>query len=299
MEERFAAPKVFMTTSCTSALEMAALLCGIEGGDEVIMPSYTFSSTANAFYLCGAKCMFVDIRPDTLNLDETLLEAAITERTKAIVPVHYAGVGCEMDAIKAIAGDYGLYVIEDAALGVNAKYHYGVQSLGAMFSAVSLLPPHTSLVLVVAPIIVILKLWLSVILFDEASDRNKLYTYVGVAVLLLGSSQYLVHYLDLNAVSKLIRATERYQSAYPLLSSLFGVTLTIAVLATIVRFESKDARMLGAFLVGSLPLFKIPYFPYVTCGLVCVYIYKIIITREYRLAAYPAGAIVLTLFNMF
>ena len=101
---------------------MAALLCGLEAGDEVIMPSYTFVSTANAFLLRGAKIKFVDIRSDTKNLDETLIEAAITERTKAIIPVHYAGVGCEMDAITDISQKYGLYVIEDAAQAVNAKY---------------------------------------------------------------------------------------------------------------------------------------------------------------------------------
>ncbi|MGB8276230.1 MAG: dTDP-4-amino-4,6-dideoxygalactose transaminase [Alphaproteobacteria bacterium] len=122
MEERFRARKVFLTTSCTSALEMAALLCEIGPGDEVILPSYTFVSTANAFFLRGAKLVFVDIRPDTLNLDETLLDAAVTERTKAIVPVHYAGVACEMDRIGEIAREYGLYVIEDAAHAVNATY---------------------------------------------------------------------------------------------------------------------------------------------------------------------------------
>ena len=122
MEEKFDARKVLLTTSCTAALEMAAILCGIEPGDEVIMPSFTFVSTANAFYLRGAKPVFVDIRSDTLNIDETKIEAAITERTKAIVPVHYAGVGCEMDVIMKIGKRRGVYVIEDAAQGVNAKY---------------------------------------------------------------------------------------------------------------------------------------------------------------------------------
>lgn len=111
-----------LTHSCTAALEMAALLLDIGEGDEVIMPSYTFVSTANAFVLRGAVPVFVDIREDTLNIDEKLLEAAITERTKAIVPVHYAGVGCEMDAICSIAGRYGLYVVEDAAQGIMSKY---------------------------------------------------------------------------------------------------------------------------------------------------------------------------------
>lgn len=118
MEERFQARKVLLTTSCTHALELAALLCGIQPGDEVIMPSYTFVSTANAFALRGAKIVFADIRPDTMNLDETLIEAAITPKTKVIVPVHYAGVACEMDAILEIARRHNLLVVEDAAQGV-------------------------------------------------------------------------------------------------------------------------------------------------------------------------------------
>lgn len=122
LEEKFEAGRVLLTTSCTSALEIAALLCDLEPGDEVILPSYTFVSTANAFFLRGARPVFVDIRPDTLNIDETLLEAAVTQRTKAIVPVHYAGVGCEMDSIGSFARKHGLYVIEDAAQGVNATY---------------------------------------------------------------------------------------------------------------------------------------------------------------------------------
>jgi dTDP-4-amino-4,6-dideoxygalactose transaminase len=122
MEKRFSAAQVLLTTSCTSALEMAAMLCDIAPGDEVVLPSYTFVSTANAFLLRGARLRFVDIRPDTLNLDETCLEQAMTERTVAVVPVHYAGVACEMDAIIEIARQYGAYVIEDAAQGVNARY---------------------------------------------------------------------------------------------------------------------------------------------------------------------------------
>lgn len=122
MEHMFDAQKVLLTTSCTSALEMAAILCNISPGDEVIMPSYTFVSTANAFAVRGAKPVFVDIRPDTLNIDESLIENAITEKTRCIVPVHYAGVGCEMDAIMKIAKKYNLYVVEDAAQGVMAKY---------------------------------------------------------------------------------------------------------------------------------------------------------------------------------
>ena len=114
--------KALLTTSCTHALEMAALLCDIQPGDEIILPSYTFVSTANAFALRGAKLVFVDIRPDTMNIDENLIEAAITEKTKAIAVVHYAGVSCEMDTILAIADKYGLYVVEDAAQGVMSSY---------------------------------------------------------------------------------------------------------------------------------------------------------------------------------
>lgn len=122
-EEQTGTAKTLLTTSCTHALEMAAILCDIQPGDEVIMPSYTFVSTADAFVGRGAKVVFVDIRPDTLNIDETLIEQAITEKTKAVVPVHYAGVGCEMDTIMDIAHRYGLKVIEDAAQGVNAFYN--------------------------------------------------------------------------------------------------------------------------------------------------------------------------------
>jgi dTDP-4-amino-4,6-dideoxygalactose transaminase len=122
IETTFHAARALLTTSCTSALEMAALLCNLAPGDEVIMPSYTFVSTANAFLLRGARPVFVDVRPDTLNLDERLVSDAITPRTKALVPVHYAGVGCEMRALLSIAGARGLRVIEDAAQAVNARY---------------------------------------------------------------------------------------------------------------------------------------------------------------------------------
>jgi dTDP-4-amino-4,6-dideoxygalactose transaminase len=122
LESTMGAHRALLTHSCTAALEMAALLADVRPGDEVIMPSYTFVSTANAFVLRGARPVFVDIRPDTLNVDETLIEAAITERTKAVVPVHYAGVGCEMDAINAAAARHGLFLIEDAAQGVMSKY---------------------------------------------------------------------------------------------------------------------------------------------------------------------------------
>lgn len=122
MKERFQTKNVLLTTSCTHALEMAAFLADIQPGDEVIMPSYTFVSTADAFVLRGATCVFVDIRPDTMNIDETKIEEAITEKTKAIVPVHYAGVSCAMDEILAIAKKYNLKVVEDAAQGVNAFY---------------------------------------------------------------------------------------------------------------------------------------------------------------------------------
>ncbi len=121
-EVRTGSPKVMLTTSCSHSLEMAALLLGIKPGDEVIMPSFTFVSTANAFVLRGAKIIYVDIRPDTMNMDETLIEAAITEKTKAIVPVHYAGVSCEMDTILDIARRHNIAVIEDAAQGVMSEY---------------------------------------------------------------------------------------------------------------------------------------------------------------------------------
>lgn len=121
-QNKLGASKTLLTPSCTAALEMAAILIDIKPGDEVIMPSYTFVSTANAFVLRGAKIVFVDIRPDTMNIDETKIEAAITDRTKAVVPVHYAGVSCEMDSIMAIAKRYDLYVIEDAAQGVMSSY---------------------------------------------------------------------------------------------------------------------------------------------------------------------------------
>lgn len=123
MKKHFQANQVFLTTSCTHALEMAAFLCDIEPGDEVIMPSYTFVSTADAFVLRGAKIVFVDIRPDTMNMDEKLIEQAITPRTRAIVPVHYAGIACEMNEIMRIAHKYQLKVVEDAAQGVEAYYH--------------------------------------------------------------------------------------------------------------------------------------------------------------------------------
>lgn len=114
--------KALLTPSCTQSLEMAAILLDIKAGDEIIMPSYTFVSTANAFALRGAKIVFVDIRPDTMNIDESLIEAAITSKTKAIVPVHYAGVACEMEVIMDIANRYSLFVIEDAAQGMMSTY---------------------------------------------------------------------------------------------------------------------------------------------------------------------------------
>jgi len=122
LEETLGVKKALVTTSCTHALEMSAMLLGIQPGDEVIVPSFTFVSTPNAFVLHGAKPVFCDVRPDTLNLDESKLEALITPRTKAIVPVHYAGVGCEMDAINEIAKRHGLAVIEDNAHGLFGKY---------------------------------------------------------------------------------------------------------------------------------------------------------------------------------
>ncbi|MDE7283360.1 MAG: dTDP-4-amino-4,6-dideoxygalactose transaminase, partial [Lachnospiraceae bacterium] len=122
IEQKTETAKCLLTTSCTHATELAALLSDISEGDEVILPSYTFVSTADAFVLRGAKAVFVDIRPDTMNIDETLIEDAITERTKAIAPVHYAGVGCEMDTIMEIANRYHLTVVEDAAQGIMASY---------------------------------------------------------------------------------------------------------------------------------------------------------------------------------
>lgn len=122
LEERFKAKKVLLTTSGTSALEMAALLCDVHAGDEVIMPSYTFCSTADAFVQRGAKIVFVDIRPDTMNIDEKLIEKAITSRTKVICVVHYAGVACDMDSIMDIAHRYNLKVVEDAAQAVMSTY---------------------------------------------------------------------------------------------------------------------------------------------------------------------------------
>lgn len=122
IEKKTGAVKCLLTTSCTHATELAALLADIREGDEVIMPAYTFVSTADAFVLRGAVPVFVDIRPDTMNIDERLIEAAVTDRTRAIVPVHYAGVACEMDTIMDIAARYGLVVIEDAAQGIMSTY---------------------------------------------------------------------------------------------------------------------------------------------------------------------------------
>ena len=130
MEERFGIHKVLMTPSCTAALEMAAILCDLKPGDEVILPSFTFVSTASALVRMGAKPVFVDIRPDTLNIDETRIEEAITKKTRAIMPVHYAGIGCEMDRIMAIAQGNNLRVIEDAAQAVHADYND--KSLGSI-----------------------------------------------------------------------------------------------------------------------------------------------------------------------
>ncbi len=130
LEQWCGVKNVMLTTSCTHATEMAAILSGIQSGDEVIMPAYTFVSTADAFVLRGAKVKFVDIRPDTMNIDEKLIEAAVTKKTKAIVPVHYAGVGCEMDVIMDIAKRNDLIVIEDAAQGVKSMYRG--QALGAI-----------------------------------------------------------------------------------------------------------------------------------------------------------------------
>jgi dTDP-4-amino-4,6-dideoxygalactose transaminase len=130
LEQKFQIRHVLLTPSCTAALEMGAMLCGLERGDEVIMPSFTFVSTANAVARLGARPVFVDIRPETLNIDEKLIERAVTERTKAIFPVHYAGIGCRMEQILEIARKYGLRVVEDAAQGINA-YQSG-RALGSI-----------------------------------------------------------------------------------------------------------------------------------------------------------------------
>lgn len=122
LENQLSTEKALLTTSCTDALEMAAVLSEVGPGDEVIMPSYTFVSTADAFVLRGATVVFVDIRPDTMNIDETKIEAAITDKTKVIVPVHYAGVGCEMDEIMKISNEHGLMVVEDDAQGIMSTY---------------------------------------------------------------------------------------------------------------------------------------------------------------------------------
>jgi dTDP-4-amino-4,6-dideoxygalactose transaminase len=122
LQERFGIRRVLMMPSCTAALELAAMLCGLSPGDEVILPSFTFVSTAAAVVRLGARPVFVDIRPDTLNLDDALVEEAITPRTRAIFPVHYAGVGCEMDRLLTIARSYGLRIVEDAAQAVNSWY---------------------------------------------------------------------------------------------------------------------------------------------------------------------------------
>lgn len=122
MEKRFSAEKVMLTTSGSTALDMALLLCGLQNGDEVILPSYTFSSTANSAVLCGAKLVFVDIRPDTMNIDEKKIRAAVTDKTRVIIVMHYAGVACEMDEIRQIAVEHGLMVVEDAAQGIMGTY---------------------------------------------------------------------------------------------------------------------------------------------------------------------------------
>lgn len=137
LEKKFHAPKIMLTTSCTHGLEMASLLCDIQPGDEVIMPSYTFVSTADAFVLRGARVKFVDIDPKTMNINANLIEYAITERTKVIVPVHYAGVGCDMDTIIDIAKRHNLLVVEDAAQAMMATYKG--QYLGSIWALLAIL----------------------------------------------------------------------------------------------------------------------------------------------------------------
>ncbi|MCB0417802.1 MAG: dTDP-4-amino-4,6-dideoxygalactose transaminase [Bdellovibrionaceae bacterium] len=137
LQEQIGGKKALLTTSCTHALEMAAILCGVQPGDEVIMPSFTFSSTANAFVLRGATPVFIDVRADTMNMDEKLIEAAITSRTKGIAVVHYAGVGCEMDTITAVALKHGLWIVEDAAQGILASYKSKPLGSFGVFGALS------------------------------------------------------------------------------------------------------------------------------------------------------------------
>ena len=137
LEQITGAKKALLTTSCTHALEMAAILCDIKPGDEVIMPSFTFVSTANAFVLRGAKIVFVDIRPDTMNISEPLIEAAVTKKTKAIVPVHYAGVCCEMDVIMELARQHELFVVEDAAQAIGSSYNGQIPGAIADFGTFS------------------------------------------------------------------------------------------------------------------------------------------------------------------
>ncbi|MBA4372487.1 MAG: dTDP-4-amino-4,6-dideoxygalactose transaminase [Thermodesulfovibrio sp.] len=189
LEDRIGCSKALLTHSCTAALEMAAMLIGIQPGDEVIMPSYTFVSTANAFVLRGAVPVFVDIRPDTLNIDENKIEAAITGKTKAIVPVHYAGVSCEMDTIMAIAGKHNLFVIEDAAQGILCRYKgKPLGSIGHM-AALSFHETKNIMSGEGGALLINDKSWIerAEIIWEKGTDRSKYfrgeidkYTWVGV-----------------------------------------------------------------------------------------------------------------------
>ena len=144
MEQRFGSAKVLLTPSCTASLEMAAILLDIQPGDEVIMPSFTFVSAANAFVLRGAKVVFVDLRPDTMNIDESKIEAAITGKTRAVCQCTYAGVACEMDTIMALAKKYNLFVVEDAAQGVMSTYKGKALGTVAISAASASMKPKTT-----------------------------------------------------------------------------------------------------------------------------------------------------------
>jgi dTDP-4-amino-4,6-dideoxygalactose transaminase len=194
MEAQTGCARALLTHSCTAALEMAALLTGVGPGDEVIMPSFTFVSTANAFALRGARPVFVDVRPDTLNLDETKVEAAITDRTRVIVPVHYAGVACEMDTLCAVAAQHGLFIVEDAAHGVMATYKG--RPLGSLGHAAALSFHETKNVIAGegGALLVNLPAWIerAEVFWEKGTDRGKFvrgevdkYTWID-----LGSSYY-------------------------------------------------------------------------------------------------------------
>jgi len=224
IERKTGTAKSFLTSSCTDALEMASLLAGLKDGDEVIMPSFTFSSTANAVVLRGAVPVFVDIRPDTLNIDETLISAAITKKTRAISPVHYAGVSCAMDKISTIAKRHKLTVIEDAAQGVGA--HYRGRALGTLgdFGAFSF---HDSKVITAGEggALLISKardIQRAEILWEKGTNRAQLirqevdkYTWIDVgSSFLMGEVSAALLWTQLQSAHKLISMRLRLWNAY-------------------------------------------------------------------------------------